>query len=127
MLALQRLFSMFPNGWPGTGLLLLRLTDGLLLLQSGIAYWFKEVHNGPATLVTLSSVLGFFVLLGLWTPIAGLFSAATQTALLVNQSDDPQVLICLISINLAIAMLGPGHISIDAAIFGRHRLDLPER
>jgi hypothetical protein len=29
----QRLFSMFPNSWPGAGLLLLRLVSGGLLIN----------------------------------------------------------------------------------------------
>jgi uncharacterized membrane protein YphA (DoxX/SURF4 family) len=127
VLALQRLFSMFPNGWPGRGLLLLRLTDGLLLLHSSGAYWSKGTHNGLDTLVIISSLFGLLVLLGLWTPVAGTLSAATQAALLLNHTNDEWVLVCLIGINLAIAMMGPGNVSIDAAIFGRHRLDLPER
>jgi hypothetical protein len=45
----------------------------------------------------------------------------------MKQADDPRILVCLIGINLAIAMLGPGDVSIDAVIFGRHRLDIPER
>ena len=118
---------MFPNGWPGRGLLLLRLTDGLLLLQSSVVGWSKEMHGGLHAIIALSSALGVFVLAGLWTPVAGLSLAATETALLLQQTDDPRVLAFLISINLSIAMLGPGQVSIDAAIFGRRRLDLPER
>src|SRR5258708_19978833 len=34
--ALQRLFSMFPNGWPGAALLLLRLVAGILLIYDGV-------------------------------------------------------------------------------------------
>jgi hypothetical protein len=124
---LQRLYSMFPDGWPGRGLLLLRLTGGLLVLLTSIAHWSKGVHIGPDVLVLAASLFSFLVLLGLWTPVAGLLSAGAQTVLLMKQADDPRILVCLIGINLAIAMLGPGDVSIDAVIFGRHRLDIPER
>jgi len=53
--------------------------------------------------------------------------AGTEAVLLIKQADDPRILACLIAINLAVAMLGPGVLSIDAVRFGRHRLDLPDR
>lgn len=124
---LQRLFSTFPSGWPAGGLLLLRLTDSLLVLYAGAMYWLTKTQNGEGALITLSSVLGFLVLLGLWTPIACLLLAGTEALLLIKQADDPRTLACLIAINLAVAMLGPGVLSIDAAQFGRQRLDLPDR
>jgi uncharacterized membrane protein YphA (DoxX/SURF4 family) len=75
----------------------------------------------------LSSVLGILVLLGLWTPIACVLLATSEALLLIKQADDPRTLACLIGINLAVAMLGPGVLSIDAARFGRQRIDLPDR
>ena len=122
---MQRLFSMFPNGWPGAGLLLLRLTDCLLLLR-GFLHRQNGVQGGDSQLTILSSLMGVFVLLGLWTPAAGLLLAATETVLLLRLADDPWILGCLVCVNLAIAMLGPGVLSIDAAIFGRQRLELPD-
>ena len=77
--------------------------------------------------MTLSSVLGLLVLLGLWTPVVCVLLAATEVLLLMDRADDPRILACLIAINLAVAMLGPGVLSIDASRFGRQRLDLPER
>ena len=118
---------MFPSGWPGRGLLLLRLTGGSLLLDSGFAYWLKSAHHAAAALGAVSLIVGFFLLLGLWTPIAGVLSAITEAALMIVHAADPRLLVCLIGIGLAVSMLGPGVLSIDATLFGRHRLDLPER
>ena len=118
---------MFPNGWPGGGLLLLRLTGSLFVLHAGVVYWLSKAQNGAGLLTSLSAVLGLLVLLGLWTPIAGVLLASTEAVLLIRQAEDPRVLACLIAINLAVAMLGPGVLSVDAARFGRQRLDLPDR
>lgn len=107
--------------------MLLRLTNALLVVLSGVAYWTKGAHTGPDALVVISYVFSLLVLLGLCTPIACVLSAGAQTALLLKESDDSRVLICLIGINLAIAMLGPGDVSIDSIIFGRQRLEIPDR
>src|SRR5580704_8348275 len=68
--ALQRLFSMFPNGWPGAALLLLRLVTGILLIYDGVV----ALRAGPDLQTTiLQSVAvgaGTLLILGLWTPIA---------------------------------------------------------
>jgi uncharacterized membrane protein YphA (DoxX/SURF4 family) len=118
---------MFPGGWPGRGLLLLRLTDSFLVLYAGVMCWFTHPQSGTGALMALSSVLGILVLLGLWTPIACVLLATSEALWLIKQADDPRTLACLITINLAIAMLGPGVLSIDAARFGRQRIDLPDR
>src|SRR5258708_1786579 len=68
--ALQRLFSMFPNGWPGAALLLLRLVAGILLIYDG----FLALRTGPDLQTTiLQSVAvggGTLLLLGVLTTIA---------------------------------------------------------
>lgn len=90
-------------------------------------YWLTRTQNGTGVLIALSSGLALLVLLGLWTPIVCVLLATSEAVLLIKQADDPRMLVCLIGINLAVAMLGPGVLSIDAARFGRYRLDLPDR
>ena len=107
--------------------MLLRLTGGSLLLNSGIADWFRSPHHGAGALGAASLIVGILMLLGLWTPVAGVLSAIVEAALMIAGADDPRMLMCLIGISLAVAMLGPGVLSIDAAIFGRRCLELPDR
>lgn len=88
------------------------------------------MENGghvPGALLAVAAVFAILLLIGLWTPIAGALSAATVAPLLIRGADEPRILICLIALGVSISMLGPGAISIDAAMFGRHRLDLPDR
>ena len=117
---------MFPNGWPGKGLLLLRLTDGLLLLQICIANWHGNVQRVAGIPLAISAVTAILLSVGLWTPVAGVLSAATEVPLFVQGADDPRILICLMVFGASISMLGPGAFSIDAMLFGRQRLDLPD-
>jgi len=43
---LQRLFSTFPNGWPGIGILLQRVLTATTLFCYGIAHlWAKVTHT----------------------------------------------------------------------------------
>lgn len=123
---LQRLFSTFPNGRPGTGLLLLRVASGLLLLQRVVNRHGNAHHLGEISLA-VSAVIAILLLLGLWTPVDGVILAAAEIPALLQGADDPRILICLMVLGLSISMLGPGAFSVDAVIFGRHRLDLPDR
>ena len=68
---MQRLFSTFADGWPGRGLLLLRLLTSLALIHFGFA-GLREAP--PLTTVVLKIIgvgAGISLLLGLWTPVAG--------------------------------------------------------
>src|SRR5260370_8163210 len=62
---------MFPNGWPGAALLLLRLAAGILLVYDGVV----ALRTGPDLQTTILQSLaigaGTVLILGLWTPIAG--------------------------------------------------------
>ena len=68
---MRRLYSTFAGGWPGLGLLLMRLVVGsVLLVRAGPQLW-----NDPLLGTTLASVplagSGLLLLAGLWTPLAG--------------------------------------------------------
>lgn len=122
---LQRLFSMFPTGWPGFGLLLLRASVGVLLLHQSLSQSPGSTHFTTITLVA-SVVAGLLFLIGIWTPAAALFLAALELLKLCSGTDQPEAAVLMTIIALSIAMLGPGVWSIDAVLFGRHRLELPE-
>jgi uncharacterized membrane protein YphA (DoxX/SURF4 family) len=117
----QRLFSTFPNSWPGLGLLILRLATGFSLAAAA---------HVTGDLATTAHLLERFLIdcvvvllwIGLWTPIAGIAETAIQIAIIsLAQRFDPSLVIAA-AVGLALAMLGPGAWSLDARLFGRKRI-----
>lgn len=126
---MQRLFSTFPNSWPGVGLLLLRLCLGITLIYCGLAGLLGTASE-PTSVVQdlISSAGGIFLLAGLWTPVMGALAAIGEiwVAILLYSArqDSTWEHIFLAVISASVAMLGPGAWSIDARMFGRKRIDI---
>lgn len=128
---LQRLFSTFADGWPGIGLLLLRLLTAAALIYFGIA----GVVVSPAPMVAVLQIVGIgagiFLLVGLRTPVTGTLAAVAKVAIacsrLFSHSGDPLIPLAQAVLCAALAMVGPGAWSVDARVFGRKHIDFPER
>jgi putative oxidoreductase len=128
---LQRLFSTFPNGWPGFGLLLLRLGVGIALIYLGINRLFGAL-GVPITVARggIEAAGGIFVLAGLWTPVMGALIALDELWIAFSYSLQPDsrlIHIFLAVLSAGVAMLGPGAWSIDARLFGRRRFIMADR
>jgi uncharacterized membrane protein YphA (DoxX/SURF4 family) len=118
---------MFPNEWPGGGLLILRIAAGGFLLTQGMAGFVAGAAWLAITLACMSVVAGLLILIGLWTPVGSLFAVIAESWLLLIGGTALQPAILLLSISVAVAMLGPGSWSIDAVLFGRRRLDIADQ
>jgi uncharacterized membrane protein YphA (DoxX/SURF4 family) len=126
---LQRLFSTFPNSWPGVGLLLIRvcLSLALFYFESASLSWKP---SDPITFVQKSIVTagGIFLLAGLWTPVMGVLIALNEFLIALPFSSarhqDTWIHVFLAVIAASVAMIGPGAWSIDARLFGRKRFDI---
>ena len=131
---MQRLFPMFPNGWPGRGLLLLRLVVVLILIHDGMTAWMgipqpgsiaQQVSAAIAEVFEVgAAIAGIFLLVGLWSPIASVVIALSEMGIALTSADQMQATILLATIGIALAFLGPGALSVDARLFGRKRLYL---
>jgi uncharacterized membrane protein YphA (DoxX/SURF4 family) len=130
------MFSTFPGGRPGVGLLLLRVALGGLLILQGALY-FAGWHNLPwmgrmAGFVVLAT--GVLLLLGYMTPVAGFIAAASSMATAISWFSAPALelfdknltTVLAIVIALAIVCLGPGAFSLDARLFGRREIIIPD-
>jgi putative oxidoreductase len=125
---LQRLFSTFANGWPGRGLLLLRLLTAAAVMHQGLAAFHDTGTSVPQTPLVIVTAAAVLLLAGLWTPIAGTLVAVAEVWISVShfwQSGDPWYPVMPAALGVALAMLGPGAWSIDARLFGRKHIDLP--
>jgi putative oxidoreductase len=126
----QRLFSSFADGWPGIGLLLLRLLTGAGLTYLGIV---NVLASPPLTIVVLQVIgiaAGILLLVGLGTPVAGALAAIVKVWIALfryfSHSGDPWIAVTQAVLGAVLAMVGPGAWSIDARLFGRRRIDIPE-
>jgi uncharacterized membrane protein YphA (DoxX/SURF4 family) len=115
---------MFPYGWPGRGLLLLRLVVALILIHDGIGALMGGQQRESISLQAIAAIAAVFLLAGLWTPIAGWIVTLSEIWIILTGADDPRTTILLATLGTALAFLGPGALSVDARLFGRKRLDV---
>jgi hypothetical protein len=123
----RRLFSTFAPGWPGAGLLLMRLVAGISLLIQGIAKLQAASPIQSIVLPGFAITVGVLLLAGLWTPVAGALVAALGLWSSVSRPGDPWSCIFMATIGASLALLGPGAWSADARLFGWKRIDVRDR
>ena len=113
---MQRLYSTFARGWPGMGLLCLRLIAAIAAFHYVLASGQLSLKN------VIECTAGLLLCAGLWTPIAGTVLTALAVWSVVSANGDPWPQMLLAAMAIALALLGPGAWSIDARLFGRKRL-----
>jgi putative oxidoreductase len=119
----RRLFSYFPNGLQGRGLLLLRLTlVGGLLADAG-----TRLQDPDFSLIlpaVVEALTGALLLVGLGTPIVALFVCVLHLGMLWATHGKIELHLVLAAVGLCLALMGPGAWSIDARLFGRRRVKI---
>jgi putative oxidoreductase len=107
------------------GLLCLRLGASVALFHDGVV----GSAESPRQVLRLLIEAAFAMLLcaGLWTPIAGGAAAIIGLWAAFWRSGDPWSHILLAILGAGLAMLGPGAWSVDAHLFGRKRIRIPDR
>ena len=123
---MQRLFSNFANGWPGRGLLVKRALTAALLTHCVVSR-LAGASWSAAFPELIAAGLGIFILLGLWTPAVGTLLGLTEVWILCSRPTSSWIPLILATLGLTLAMIGPGAWSVDARLFGRKRIEAPER
>jgi uncharacterized membrane protein YphA (DoxX/SURF4 family) len=133
--ALQRLYSTFPGGRPGIGLLLLRSAVGITAAAEGVFYLSGASAPSPsAWLLGLAlTTSGTALALGFFTPLAGPLVGLCFLGIAFSWFPAPSwglhdarlVAFGMIVAATAIALLGPGAFSLDGRLFGRREIVIP--
>jgi hypothetical protein len=120
---LRRLYSTFAGGWPGVGLILMRLVVGFALVSTARS----ALLSSPAIPMTVLSVLlaaaAILLIIGLFTPIVGTLVALIESCRLIIIPPERLVYLLVATSAAALAMLGPGLWSVDSRFFGWKRIE----
>jgi len=132
---MSRLYSGFPAGAPGTGLLLLRIAIGATLVAQAMPCLSgaRDARLSGVAFCLLALLGGASLIIGFLTRIVAVIAAtlvASATLLsLTSSSVGPlrshPLDLTMIVVAVAIALLGPGAISLDSALFGRRKVIIP--
>ena len=105
----------------------MRLVVGI----ASVARRIIELQSTPpislAVIHVLEIAAGLLLLVGLWTPFAGVLLAIIEIGSAFTHPHDPWSFILLGTLGAALAMLGPGAWSVDARLFGWKRIHPPDR
>ena len=115
---------MFPSGWPGRGLLLLRVVGGFVLIYDAILQLPVRAALAAMLLQVAILLAALLLLAGLWTPIVGVLMAILEICNSFLNTGHIRSVLLLAALGLSLAMLGPGVSSLDARLFGRKRIDI---
>jgi hypothetical protein len=133
--ALQRLYSTFPGGNPGLGLLLLRVAVGFSAAAQGVFYLSGPSNPSPGKWILglVLIVSGMALTAGFFTPAAGVLLGLCFLGIAVSWFPAPTwglhdarlVAYGMIVTAIALALLGPGAFSLDGRLFGRREIVIP--
>jgi uncharacterized membrane protein YphA (DoxX/SURF4 family) len=129
---LQRLFSAFPDGCPGFGLLLLRIVVGVIAALQGGVHLVTVAHLtlGTAVIGGLVMASDAAVLIGFLTPFTAVVVSLSVPLFWFPSPGaglflDKIAAVLIMADAVVIALLGPGAFSVDALIFGRREVVIP--
>jgi putative oxidoreductase len=122
LVQVQRLFSMFPPGWPGVGLLFLRSSVAIALLVEGSCHR----QHSPIWMQGAAILLSITLFAGYMTPIAAAIGLLVHALIWSRLGTGNAAAVIIVSLDvIALALLGPGAYSIDCFRFGRRVVVVP--
>jgi hypothetical protein len=120
----------FPSGMVGLGLFLLRVITALALGHSGYSLLYESAAGaGLSHLVgVVLSLLGALMIVGFVTTLVGIVACGLLLISLIWMAL-PFTATSGVAVGLALvsALVGPGHYSLDAVVFGWRRVEITRR
>ena len=120
---MRRLFSSFARGWPGIGLLVLRVAAGSSFARAILVLGNTRTF-GTGFFQLFIATAGLLLIIGLWTPVVATVMVLLELWRIISRHGDPASDILLCALAFAIALLGPGAWSVDARLFGWKRIEI---
>jgi len=93
----------------------------------GASHLVENARLAPSLPYLIAAIAGVLLLLGLWTPLAGITIALVGVWLFFACSTHSLTAIIVAVLGATVAMIGPGRWSIDARLYGRKHLEAPRR
>ena len=88
---MRRLYSTFACGWPGVGLILMRLVVGSALVVRSISMLWRDPPHQRDDNLRVCSRMRDSLIVGLWTPIVGTFVASIELWRVLTMSGEPWI------------------------------------
>ena len=98
-----------------------------ILVYSGASHLLENARLQTGLPYLIAAIAGVFLLLGLWTPLAGVTIAIVGGWIFFAGSAHSLTAIIVAVLGASAAMIGPGMWSIDARLYGRKHLQDPRR
>jgi hypothetical protein len=115
---------MFPTGRPGAALLLVRVALGLMLMD-GVSPGLARL--GSPWFLVAPAVVTFALFLGILTPLMAVLCIVLEVGTFISAGGTIEAVhACAVLDAVAIGLLGPGAYSVDARLFGRRQVVIPE-
>ena len=103
-----------------------RLALGVVQFHCCFACLNETPHCDTVVPQSIAALGGVLIMVGLWTPIAGLLVAIMETWIALSLPSNGALAAVLAVLGASLAMIGPGAWSLDAWLFGRKHIEPPD-
>jgi uncharacterized membrane protein YphA (DoxX/SURF4 family) len=103
-----------------------RLLLGIAQVHCCFACLTATPFCGTIVPQSIGALAGILLLAGLWTPVAGIVVAIAEAWIAFSPPASAALPAVLAVLGASLALIGPGAWSLDARLFGRKRIKLPD-